>query len=69
MITMSTPMGRQANAVLDALQQGQIEGAVAVFRYENPEITNEEIKVKLRQVFVWDDDTLGYWFDWFGLND
>lgn len=66
---MGTPMQNSANSVLNALDEGQVMGAIYTIEYYSPNISKKEVADVLRKVFhYWNSEDLEYWIDWFGLN-
>lgn len=60
-----TPMQQQANAVLNAYDEGIISGIIMAYTKLNPNCTNEEIVEFLKSFGT---KNLDYWINWFSLD-
>jgi hypothetical protein len=65
---MSAPIINQANAVLDALDEGIMVGTITTIKYQNPGISKKDIKRKIKSILQWNKEKFDYWCDWFNLD-
>jgi len=61
----------QAHRVLNALDEGMVQGMIYFMKYHSPDIDNRTMRERIAEVLLdcgRNQDMVDYWVDWFGLD-